>query len=169
MEYGFFKGMENIWDFGINWNFKSITALTSLVILPNVLGMINLGTQFGFKIHTFQVAIFIAAIIFGPKGGLLSGAIGSLYSGFLMSNPYLVIGNAILGFCVGYFAQKMNVILAVLLGFGIQLPWLIATDLWLMKMPPSVLGWLVVSLLASNVIWGFLALKLAPKIRSSIE
>jgi len=153
--------MENIWDFGVKWNLKNMSIFATLIILPNLLGLVNITTPLGFKIHTFQVAIFMAAALFGPKGGLLSGLIGSAYSGIIMSNPYILVGNAILGFSVGYFAQRTSLPKAVLLGFAFQLPWLILTDLFLIGMPLSVLVMLIASLAVSNTIWALVAKRIA--------
>jgi len=66
-------------EFKHNWSFRSFVMLALLTILPNIFGLVNI-TLFGFKIHLFQYMIFLAAIIFGPYGGLAAGAFGSVYS-----------------------------------------------------------------------------------------
>ena len=58
----------------VRWNEKTIGALIILALLPNLLGMINLATPWGFKIHDFQAAIFLAALLFGSWAGLNAGA-----------------------------------------------------------------------------------------------
>ena len=83
---------KNIFYFNLKYSWKSITLLTFLAILPNFFGMINFTTPFGFKIHIFQYLIFIAAIIYGPVGGLISGAFGSLFTAITLNNPYILIG-----------------------------------------------------------------------------
>ena len=92
--------------FGFDVNYKSITMLIVLALLPNFLGMLNLPTVLGFKIHTFQYVVFIAAALYGPVGGALSGGIGSIYTAFALGNPYIAIGNMILGFFVGFLLKN---------------------------------------------------------------
>ena len=99
---------KNILDFNIEWNKSHVLAFSILLIIPNLLGLINISTPWGFNIHFFQVAIFMAAIVYGPKGGLLSGLVGSAYSAFVMANPYIIIGNALLGFFVGRCQKTPN-------------------------------------------------------------
>jgi len=145
-------------SYDTKWDYKNISLLLALILLPNLLGMINLPTPWGFKIHFFQIAVFIAAITYGPKAGFLSGMIGSMYSAFTMSNPYIMIGNAILGLFTGYFAKKgVNTVLAVLLAFIIQLPWLILTDYYLVGLPIGLIASIIVSLTISNITWAVIA------------
>lgn len=140
------------------WDTRTISLLLILIILPNFLGMINIPTIYGFKIHFFQVAIFLAAGLYGPIGGLTSGLIGSLYSAIIMHNPYLMIGNAILGLFVGLFAKKINIVWAVILAYLIQLPWLILTDLYLVHMPAMAINKLIQALALSNIFWAIIVL-----------
>lgn len=157
-------------SFNVKWNYKTITLFLFLMILPNLLGLINLNTVWGFKIHFFQIAVFIAALIYGPKGGLLSGLVGSLYSAFVMSNPYIVIGNAILGFFVGLFVRyNLNTIIAVMLAYSIQLPWLIITDYYLVNLPISFILRLILALAISNMIWAIVAHYTVKPIKESLR
>ena len=140
------------------WNYKSITLLAVLILLPNLLGIINIPTSLGFSIHFFQIAVFLAALIYGPWAGLLSGAIGSAYSAITMNNPYIIVGNMILGFFVGYFAsKKFHTLVSVALSFLIQLPWLIMSDHYFIGMPMGLVWMIVVALAVSNIIWGLMA------------
>jgi len=144
--------------FDVEWNHKTIALFVLLLGLPNLLGMINLSTTLGFKLHFFQAAIFIAAIIYGPKGGFLSGLFGSAYSAIVMHNPYIVIGNALLGFFVGLFVRYgMHTVIAVLLAFVVQLPWLIITDYYLVHLGAQFITGLVIALVISNTIWAIVA------------
>ena len=161
---------KNIFSFDVEWNYKTISAFLFLLLLPNLLGVVNLPTPFGFQIHFFQVAVFIAALIYGPSGGFLSGFVGSFYSALLMGNPYIIVGNAILGFFVGLFARYgLNVVLAVLLAYMIQLPWLLVTDFFIVGLPIPVLKGLVIALLVSNLIWAIVALYIIKPIKKSLE
>lgn len=155
--------------FDIKWNYKTISLFVFLIAIPNVLGLINISTPWGFNIHFFQVAIFLAALIYGPMGGLTSGLVGSIYTAAMMNNQYIVVGNVILGFFVGLFAKKFNVIIAVLLAFIIQLPWLLATDYYLIHMPTTVLKGLVIALLVSNIIWALIAMYTYKPIKATLQ
>ena len=149
---------KNIFSFGVEWNYRTVGMFVLLLILPNLLGMLNVTTPFGFNIHFFQFAIFVAAVVFGPLGGLMSGLFGSAYSAVLMHNPSIIVGNMILGFLAGmFFRYGWHAVVAALLAFAVQLLWLVPTDLYLMHMPLNVVGMLVVALLISNVIWATLA------------
>ncbi|PIN86597.1 hypothetical protein COV19_03700 [Candidatus Woesearchaeota archaeon CG10_big_fil_rev_8_21_14_0_10_44_13] len=156
MEYNW-KYFEKF-SFGVEWNYRSIAMLLFLVMLPNLLGMMNMGTIYGFKIHFFQIAIFIAALVYGPMGGMLSGLAGSAYSAYAMSNPYIVAGNMILGFFAGLFARYgLNTVLAVVLAYMMQLPWLLVTDYYIMHLPVAFITSLVIALATSNMVWAVAA------------
>ncbi|MBU0627755.1 MAG: hypothetical protein KKC75_01075 [Nanoarchaeota archaeon] len=147
----------DILNFNIKWSYRSIITLALLAILPNWIGMYN-TTIFGFKIHFFQYLIFTAAMVYGPVGGIISGAFGSVWTAINMHNPYILIGNMLLGFLVGVFIRlKWNVILAVLTAYIIQMPWLWLTDVYLAGMPVKAVNMIVVALLFSDLIMGVLA------------
>lgn len=146
----------NLFRFEVN--FKSVAMLAVLAILPNLLGMVNLPTVFGLKIHTFQYVVFIAAALYGPFGGAVSGGFGSLFTAVAMGNPYIVVGNIILGFTAGFLIRKgFGMVTSALAAFAMQLPWLWATDVYIMGMPPKIVGGIVVALLISNIIWAVTA------------
>jgi len=154
---------------GIEWNYKNLSFFALLLILPNLLGMINLPIGFGLHIHFFQIAIFIAALIYGPAGGFFSGLIGSVYSGFMMHNPYLVIGNAILGFFVGYFTKKgFNAIISVALAFIIQIPYLFVTDYYFVHLSAAFIFSIIIALAISDFIWAVCADYFAKIIKEKI-
>ncbi|MDP2750306.1 MAG: hypothetical protein Q8O89_05740 [Nanoarchaeota archaeon] len=153
-----------IFEFNHEVNWKTISMLALLAILPNLLGMINTSV-FGVKIHFFQYLVFLAAIIYGPLGGAVSGAFGSVYTAVALNNPYIIIGNIILGVLVGVFVRlKLHVIIAVLLAYAMQLPWLWYSDIYLAGMPIRAVQLIVVALFLSNVIWGFVAWKTHKKV-----
>ena len=111
-----------------------------------------------FKIHFFQLAVFLAAMAYGPWAGLLSGLVGSTYSAVIMHNPYIAVGNAILGFFVGYFyKKKFSIWNSVAIAFLIQLPWLILTDYYLVGLSSIFITNLVIALIVSNMIWATIA------------
>ncbi len=149
---------KNIFSFDVEWNYKSISLFLILLVLPNLLSVFNIDTGFGFKIHLFQIGIFIAALVYGPLGGLAAGFTGSMYSAFIMNNPYLVFGNMILGAFAGLFARYgLNIVIAVLIAYMIQIPYLVLTDYYLMHMPFKVILALVIALFVSNVAWAIVA------------
>ena len=142
--------------YGIKLDFKSISFLVFLALLPNLLGMVNIGTVFGFKIHFFQIGVFAAAMLYGPIGGLVSGGIGSVYSAILIHNPYIIIGNMILGFFAGLLMRYgWHTVIAVIIAYLIQLPWLWVSDIYFAGMPVMIVKGVVVALFISNLIWAF--------------
>jgi hypothetical protein len=148
------------------WNEKTIGVLIVLALLPNLLGMINLASPWGFKIHVFQAAIFLAALLFGRWAGLIAGAGGSLYVAAALSNPFILFGNALLGFFTGHFAEKgVRPVVAVMLAFAIQLPWLVVTDHLFMGFPWPFIGALAASLAVSNLVWAVAAAWAAAPLR----
>lgn len=133
---------------------RNLLLFILLLALPNLLGMINIPTVFGSKFHFFQAGIIFAALAFGPLGGAAAGAAGSVYSAIMLSNPYIVLGNIILGFFTGLFIRRgLPVLAAVLQAFVIQLIWLWPSDVYLMEMPVPAVNGIVVGLLLSNSIW----------------
>ncbi|HOD34816.1 MAG TPA: hypothetical protein PLR20_03190 [Syntrophales bacterium] len=155
---------------GFKINEKSVTTLLLLVLLPNLLGAIQISTPWGFKIHFFQYAIFLAAFAFGPVGGLLSGSVGSLYAAYLMANPYILIGNALLGLATGYFVRRgYSCLVSALLGFAVQIPWIAFTDLFLMNLPASFVGGLIITLTVTNGLWAALAGMSAAPLKRYLE
>jgi uncharacterized membrane protein len=140
--------------FNFTWNYKTLGLFIFLLAIPNVLSMINLPTPFGFQLHVFQFAVFVAALLYGPMGGALSGLVGSAYSAVMMHNPYLAVGNMLLGLFVGLFARYgLHTLLAVGLAYLLQLPWLIITDYSLVHLPAQFILMLVIALALSNLIW----------------
>lgn len=142
----------------VKWNARAKAGFVILAVLPNILGMINIPVAEGFRLHFFQLAIFLAAALYGPAGGVMSGFAGSFYAAFVTGNPYLILGNAILGLCSGLFIKKgLNIVVSVWLAFIIQLPWLILTDYFLVGLDAPVIRSLVVSLFLTNTVWALAA------------
>ncbi len=147
----------DIFSFDIEWNWKTVSLLALLAVFPNVLGLFQ-SNIFGVRVHYFQFLIFLAAIIYGPLGGMISGACGSIFTAVALHNPYILIGNMILGGFTGLFLKyNFHVVIAALLAYLIQLPWLWLTDVYLANMPISAVNGIMVALLASNFIWSFFA------------
>jgi hypothetical protein len=154
----------------LKWDYKNLTLFVFLAAVPNLLGMLNISTPFGFKLHFFQYAVFLAAIIYGPLGGLVSGTVGSVYSAAIMHNPYIVVGNAILGFFTGLFVRHgIRTVFAVFLAYLIQLPWLVLTDLYLANLSMVFVSSLVVALALSNLVWAVLASCTAKPVKALLQ
>ncbi|MBD3355490.1 hypothetical protein GF361_05955 [Candidatus Woesearchaeota archaeon] len=139
--------------FGMEFDLKKIFLLTSLLIFPNILAIFHFSL-FGLRIHFFQYLIFLAAFIFGPVGGVLSGGVGSLYTAVALGNPYIAIGNVILGGFAGLFMKKIGIMPSVMLAYTVQLPWLWLTDVYLAGMSIKHVNMIVIALLVSNLICG---------------
>jgi len=154
--------------FGIKFSRRSAMLLAFLALLPNALGMIVLQTPFGFKFHFFQIAVFMAALLYGKWGGALSGAAGSVYTAIALGNPFVIGGNVILGFFAGTFAKKQNFLVAAMAAFAIQLPWLYFTDL-AVGMPESAVMGVMAALFFSNIVWAAGAGLVFKRIRALIQ
>ena len=151
--------------FGVEFDFKKALLLISLLIFPNILAAFHFHF-YGIRFHFFQYLIFLAAFIYGPAAGMLSGGLGSLYTAVALKNPYISVGNMILGGLAGYFMKrKIGVVPAVLLAFAAQLPWLWATDVYLAGMPAAAVNGIVAALLAGNIICAYLAKASAEKVK----
>ena len=158
---------KNIFHFNVKWNLKTIWLFLILLILPNYVGMFKYTTIFGLRIHFFQILIFLAAMLYGPLGGALSGAIGSVYVAFALNNPYIIIGNIILGLFTGiFYRMKFHLVIAAFLAYLIQMPWLYITDVYLANMPVPVVNMIIISLLISNLLWSIIANFAGKRIRN---
>ena len=85
---------------------------------------------FGLRFHFFQYSIILNALMFGPFAGLVTGALVSSYNAlFIVHNPFIIGGNALLGLLVALFAKRLKPFFAVLAAYAIQVPYLLVTDL----------------------------------------
>jgi len=158
--------LKNIFSFETEWNFKKLLLLVSLLIFPNFFSLFHFEL-FGLRIHFFQYLIFLAAFIYGPVGGMLSGGLGSLYTAIALNNPYIAIGNIILGGFVGIFLRKrLGIISSVSLAYIIQIPWLWLTDIYLAGMAMKYVNIIVIALLISNILCALVTKITAKKIKS---
>ncbi len=142
---------------GLRSHRRAALAFGLLVLLPCLLSLINITFAESWKIHFFPAAIMLAAVNFGPAGGLIAGVTGSLYSAVLLGNPYLVAGNALLGLMTGIFFRKTGkMIPSVLLAFACQLPWLIVSDYYFVYLPAMFIAKLALVLFLGNLFWALL-------------
>ncbi len=156
---------------GYDWKGHEFIRLDSLGRVSAYAFMAALGFSLafavipyqGFAFHFFQLAVFASAFAFGPFAGAAAGAISSSYSGlFVVHNPYIILGNAILGFGAGYFAKRLGAFRAAMAGFAIQLPYLVITDLYLVHMPFPVLQNVLIALLVTNIACALVAARISP-------
>jgi len=116
-----------------------------------------------------QLPIILTGLALGPGAGGLVGFIGAAVMAFRLRppNPYLLIGNATLGFFAGllYFRLKkikgrpiVSQIISVLGAYIIQFPYVYLTDVYLMAMPSAmVLTVILPKLLVEDIISVLLA------------
>jgi len=139
------------------WRGGLVSPLFILIFLPLVLSLVHMATPWGFRIHFFQSAVICGAYLFGPVGGGIAGAAGSFAGALIMANPYLIVGNVILGTATGLFArQGVRPLFAIWLAFLFQVPWLIASDYIFMGLSIDFIGGLILSLFLSNSLWGII-------------
>jgi|GEM_PF-2505303 len=143
--------------------YRSIVLLSMLVVIPNLLGLLDIPTVWGFKIHIFQYMVFVAAFVLGPLAGLIAGGFGSVMATVSMGNPVIFVGNMWLGFLVGLFSRRgFGPLQSVGLAMTIQLPFVILADFYLIGMPFAVLWKLLISLIVCDLVWAVAAMKSAP-------
>jgi uncharacterized membrane protein len=136
---------------------KAITVFLLLALLPCLLSLINITFAGSWKIHFFSAAIILAAIVFGPIGGIIAGISGSLYTALFLGNPYIIVGNALFGMLAAMFYKKTDkIVLSVLLAYLCELPWLILTDYYLVHLSADFIAKLVMVLLLGNLLWATL-------------
>ena len=142
-----------------------VFALVSLAVLTFALTFAVLPFA-EWKIHFFQAGIFTTAFLFGPIAGAIVGALSSSYNGlFLISNPWIIGGNAILGFSAAYLYTKTTPFKAAMGAFAIQLPYLFITDVLFVNMPLAVVTMIALTLLVTNMICAYVAVSLTPQLR----
>jgi uncharacterized membrane protein len=141
---------------------KFVAFVAAMGALSNVLGFIVVPVG-PMTFHLIQLPIVFSGLAVGPLAGGLVGFFGAFVMAFTLSkpNPYIVVGNAILGFLTGTFYSKLRhmsrrsilpQVISVVLAYALQMPYVYVTDVYLMGMPsPVVLGILVV-LLVEDVI-----------------
>jgi uncharacterized membrane protein len=142
---------------GVRLYRRVTVTLTLLIFLPFVLSLMHLTFAQSWKVHFFPAAVILAAMIFGATGGLVAGIAGSLYSAVLLGNPYLIVGNALFGMLTGVFYEKTNkMMLSVLLALICELPWLVVTDYYFMKLSAEFIMKLIVVLFLADMFWAAL-------------
>jgi uncharacterized membrane protein len=131
--------------------FAAFTAIMTAVAV--VLSALSVPFLLGVRIHFFQVAIMLAGVVGGPVSGLIAGGLGAVYTAALMSNPTIVLGNALLGLFTGIFVRKMRPVLAGILSWVlIQAPWLYLSETYILNVPGSVMQTILITLTVEDAI-----------------
>ena len=116
--------------------------------LANILGIFSIPLGLT-SIHLMQLPILLSGLVLGSWSGGITGFIGTILMAYKLSpsNPYILLGNAILGFFTGLIysylkkTKKRQIIpqtLSVLAAYLIQLPYLYITDVYFMPIPSQV-------------------------------
>ena len=96
------------------------------------------------KFHLLQLPIILAGLSLGPWIGGLVGFVGAAVMAYTTLNPYLLLGNAILGFSVGAMYSHLKgmkgipllpQLISLLGAYIVQSPYVYVTDVFLMAMP----------------------------------
>jgi len=141
---------------------KFVAFVAAMGALSNVLGFIVVPAG-PMTFHLIQLPIVFSGLAVGSLAGGLVGFFGAFVMAFTLSkpNPYIVVGNAILGFLTGTFYSKLRhmsskpilpQVISVLLACALQMPYVYVTDVYLMGMPSLVVLGILVVLLVEDVI-----------------
>ncbi len=150
-------------------SFVRIFALASIAVLTFSLSFMVLPFM-SWEFHFFQLGIFLSAFLFGPFAGAVVGAFSSSYNGlFIIHNPWIIGGNALLGFSAAYLYTKTTPFKAAMAAYAIQLPYLVATDVLFAGMAPMIVLGLAATLLAENVLCAFMAVSMAPHVKALLS
>ncbi|MGB9134363.1 MAG: ECF transporter S component [Candidatus Bathyarchaeia archaeon] len=141
---------------------KQVAFIAVMSALANVLGYFSIpaGTT---KIHFMQLPIIFSGLALGSLAGGIVGFTGSAVMAFALQtpNPFILLGNAILGFFTGLFYswlrnKKPPVIpqlLSVIGAIVIQFPYTYVSDVYWMSMPvPLVLYTILPKLFLEDMI-----------------
>jgi len=131
--------------------------------VANVLGFLTIPIGIA-EIHLMQLPIILAGLALGPWIGGLVGFVGAAVMAFRLHppNPYILLGNALLGFVAGMFYSRLKKmrgrliipqVISVLAAYIVQLPYVYVTDVYLMSMPAHIVLMLILpKLLIEDVI-----------------
>jgi uncharacterized membrane protein len=143
-------------------NSRIVAFVATMSALANVLGLLVIPAGV-VNIHFSQVPVILAGLAVGPLSGAFVGFFGFIIAAFRlpMANPYILGGNAILGFFTGLIYSKISGMkarpilpqaIAILAAFLAQAPYVFFTDVYLMAIPvPIVLAIISVLLLEDMI------------------
>lgn len=125
-----------------------MAALANVLSVPPIAIPLSIGS-FGTSIHFSQLPIFIAGILAGMTGGLITGAVGGLFAASAVPGiPFVIAGLAILGCSTGFFTKKFRPLFAGFLAWLVQAPYVAVTDyvwftMFLQRTPQA--AWVIVT------------------------
>ena len=142
---------------------RFIAFVIIMSAIANVLGLaaIPIGVM---SIHFMQLPIILAGLAAGPLAGGFVGFVGAIVMALTTPkgiNPYIPLGNAILGFFTGLFylgLRKMvkkpivPQVISAMGAFAVQAPYTYVTDVYLMSMSPPVVYGILLKLLIEDLI-----------------
>lgn len=147
---------------------KLVAFIAVMCAVANILGFLTIPLGIS-EIHLMQLPIVLTGLALGPRAGGLVGFLGAAVMAFRLRppNPYILLGNAILGFFTGLFYLRLKKIkgrpiipqvISVLGAYIIQFPYIYITDVYLMPMPSAiVLTVILPKLLVEDIISVLLA------------
>ena len=156
-------------------NFILINSVATAIIL-SLISLITFALTFlvlplgNLRIHFFQAGIFTTSFLFGPLAGALVGGLTSSYVALaIMHNPWIIGGNALLGFFSARFYLTNHPVKAALLAYAIQLPYLIFTDIFLAHMLSSAVLRIALLLFFENLICSTAAMIIVPTVKNLLR
>jgi uncharacterized membrane protein len=146
---------------------KLVAFVAAMAGLANVFGLLAIPVGLT-SIHFMQLPIILTGLTVGAIPGGLVGLFGSLVMAFRLptANPYIVVGNAILGLFTGFFYSRIKSwkvrplipqLMSVIVAYLIQAPYVYVTDIYLMSMPATVVQMILLMLLAEDIISLFIS------------
>ena len=135
--------------------------------LANVFGLLAIPVG-PTSIHFMQLPIILTGLAVGAVPGASVGLLGSLVMAFMLptANPYIIVGNAILGLFTGLFYSRIKnwkvrpvipQLASVLAAYLIQAPYGYFTDVYLVSMYPTVVQAILLKLLAEDLVSLFIS------------
>jgi uncharacterized membrane protein len=141
---------------------RFVAFVAAMSALSNVLAFLVIPTGM-VTLHLIQLPIVFAGLAAGSLAGGLVGFFGAFVMALTLAkpNPYIIVGNAILGFLTGLFYSRMRrfsrrivvpQIASVLSACALQLPYVYVTDVYLMGMPHAIVMGIIGVLLIEDLI-----------------
>ncbi len=147
---------------------KLIAFIAVMCAVANILGFFTIPLGIA-AIHLMQLPIILAGLALGPRAGGLVGVLGAATMAFRLGppNPYILLGNGILGFFTGLFYRRLKnrggrpiipQVISVLGAYLVQFPYVYVTDVYFMPIPSTiVLTTILPKLLLENIVSVLLA------------
>jgi uncharacterized membrane protein len=141
---------------------RLLAFLAAMIALANLLGF--LAVQMGpVRVHFLQLPIILTALALGPLPGALVGFLGPTVNALFLpqANPYILVGNAILGFITGLVNRRISgrfkrpifpQTISVVSAFMVQAPYVYLTDVYLVGMPSLIVQLIMAALFLEDIV-----------------